>query len=177
MTRWAAFLRGINLGSRRLTMDELCRHVEALGFDDVATFIASGNVVFDAPGRPDTLERRVEDHLSRALGFPCETFVRSFGKLEMITAEPDIDTHKADGFNPHVLFLKGELGAEGRGELQALEGPDDAFLVLEREVLWFRRGRLSDSTITDRHLGRALGARGYTARNLNTVQRMLAKFG
>jgi uncharacterized protein (DUF1697 family) len=177
VTRWAAFLRGINLGSRRLTMEELRGHVEALGFEDVATFIASGNVVFDAPGRPDTLERRLEDHLSRVLDFPCETFVRSLTRLAEVTAEPDIDARKADGFNPHVLFLKGALGTEGRKELQALEGHDDAFLVLEREVLWFRRGRLSDSTITDRHLGRALGARDYTARNLNTVQRMLAKFG
>jgi uncharacterized protein (DUF1697 family) len=177
VTRWAAFLRGINLGSRRLTMAELRGHVEALGFDDVSTFIASGNVVFDAPGRADALEQRLEEHLSRALGFSCETFVRSLIRLAEVMAEPDIDARKADGFNPHVLFLKGALGAKGRKELQALEGHDDAFLVLEREVLWFRRGRLSDSTITDRHLGLVLGARGYTARNLNTVQRMLAKCG
>ena len=46
MQRYIAFLRGINLGKRRLPMSQLRDLFEELGFDDVDTFIASGNIVF-----------------------------------------------------------------------------------------------------------------------------------
>ncbi|NIP60050.1 MAG: DUF1697 domain-containing protein, partial [Gemmatimonadetes bacterium] len=52
MSRHVAFLRGINLGDRRVKMDRLRRHFEAMDLGDVATFIASGNVIFiPRPGR------------------------------------------------------------------------------------------------------------------------------
>jgi len=57
MTRYVAFLRGINLGKRRVKMEQLRRHFEGFGLENVATFIASGNVVFDSP-RQDRAERR-----------------------------------------------------------------------------------------------------------------------
>ena len=47
MPRYVAFLRGINLGKRRPPMSELKRLFEELGFTNVATFIASGNVLFE----------------------------------------------------------------------------------------------------------------------------------
>ena len=73
----AALLRGINLGNRRVKMDELRGHFEDLGLTDAETYLASGNVVFghsgsDLPG----LERRVEAHLQEALGYEVATFVR-----------------------------------------------------------------------------------------------------
>ena len=49
MNRNVAFLRGMNLGGRRLMNDELCSHFTALGFTGVSAFLASGNVLFEAP--------------------------------------------------------------------------------------------------------------------------------
>lgn len=82
MPRYAAFLRGINLGGRRLKMDELRRHFEAVDVENVSTFIASGNVVFDY-ARFDTahLELEAERHLHDALGFSTEVFERSLDAL------------------------------------------------------------------------------------------------
>lgn len=73
MPRQVAFLRGINLGSRRLKMDELAAVFEGFGVDDVATYLASGNVVFTA-GRTDlrALERGLEQHLESSLGYPVD---------------------------------------------------------------------------------------------------------
>jgi uncharacterized protein (DUF1697 family) len=48
MQRYIAFLRGINLGKRRLPMSQLKALFEELGFDDVETFIAGGNIVFSS---------------------------------------------------------------------------------------------------------------------------------
>jgi len=58
-----------------------------------------------------------------------------------------------------------------------LETPDDKFHVLGREVVWFRRGGLSESSITAHDLEKALGGRKNTMRKLNTIQRIVAKFG
>jgi hypothetical protein len=52
MSRYVAFLRGMNLGGRRISNDDLRSRFEALGCEDVATFRASGNVVFAKAGRP-----------------------------------------------------------------------------------------------------------------------------
>lgn len=62
MERYFAFLRGINLGNRRIKNPELIGHFEAMGLEEVATFRASGNVVFvDPEGEAESkLQKRVE---------------------------------------------------------------------------------------------------------------------
>ena len=74
MPRHVAFLGGINVGGHRVAMADLKRHVEELGFTDVSTYIASGNVVFST--RTTKLEPLVEAHLEAALGYAVPTFVR-----------------------------------------------------------------------------------------------------
>jgi uncharacterized protein (DUF1697 family) len=174
----AAFLRGINLGRRRLKMDELRRTFEEFGLDNVATFIASGNVVFDHRGSDlQDLEERIEAHLEKALGFAADTFVRPVRELERITLLDRVAAARAEGFNIHVIFLRDAAGPDIRKALTALENPDDRFHALDREVLWLRRGRLSDSAVKDRDLRKALGGSANTMRNLNTVEQMVEKFG
>lgn len=178
MPRYVAFLRGINLGTRRVQMDALRRHFEALGFDGVATFIASGNVVLDADeADAAALERRIEAHLQRALGFGSDTFLRTLTDLKRLSSTKEIGAREMEGFNVHVIFQRGRVAPKVRAALRALESDDDRFLASAREVVWFRRGRLTDSSITDRDLGLALGSRENTMRNFNTVRRIIAKFG
>jgi uncharacterized protein (DUF1697 family) len=70
MQRYIAFLRGINLGTRRLPMSRLRDLFEKLGFDDVKTFIASGNVVFSSKVKDASqLELRIAKHLEASLGY------------------------------------------------------------------------------------------------------------
>ena len=69
--RFVAFLRGMNLGNRRIKNPELVAHFEAMEQEDVATFRASGNVVFSDPaGEAESkLEARVEEELDERLGY------------------------------------------------------------------------------------------------------------
>lgn len=177
MQRYAAFLRGINLGRRRVKMDVLKAAFEDLGLTGVATYIASGNVIFDHAGaRPSTLEARIEAHLEPALGFATATFVRSLDELEPFVGLEHVKAARADGFNVHVIFLRPGVGEDVVSRLGALEGPDDRFHVSGREVLWLRRGRMTDSPFRDRDLHRALGGVLTTMRNLSTVEQIVAKF-
>lgn len=178
MARVVAFLRGINLGNRRLTMDELKARFDSLGYSDVATYLASGNVVFDGGDRDSgALESEIEAHLGSELGYRVDTFVRWLPDLEPLLAVDGLAEARADGFKPHAIFLKQQVDDNEARALAALETPVDRFIPRGREVIWLRRGGLSNSPISPADLERALGGRTSTMRTLNTVRRIAGKFG
>jgi uncharacterized protein (DUF1697 family) len=87
MPRYLAFLRGINVGGHRVKMDRLGELVEALGFEHVETFMASGNVIFSSQSADVAdMEERIAGHLEDALGHAVPTFVRSQAELESIAS-------------------------------------------------------------------------------------------
>lgn len=88
MSRYAAFLRGMNLGGRRITNDELRSHFEDLGFAEVDAFLASGNVVFTADTEDvGKLAARIESGLEDALDYPVPTFLRTARTIERLVAK------------------------------------------------------------------------------------------
>src|SRR5580704_3835558 len=90
MSRYAAFLRGMNIGGRRLTNELLRSHFETLGFGEVATFRASGNVVFAGEAAvPEDVRRRIEEGLAGLLGYEVPAFIRTSEEvLGMAAKEP-----------------------------------------------------------------------------------------
>lgn len=177
MLRYVAFLRGINLGRRRLEMGRLRGHFEELGLEDVETFLASGNVVFRAaPGSQSALEARIEAHLAGALGYEVDTFLRSLAELEEVARFDGLPPGEGGGWTPHVVFLREPAGESVVQRLRELETEDDRFVARGREVYWLRRGGLTDSVVSAADLARALGGATHTMRNLNTVRRIVQKF-
>ncbi|NNF14775.1 MAG: DUF1697 domain-containing protein [Gemmatimonadetes bacterium] len=174
-----AFLRGINLGKRRVKMADLRAHFETMDLNGVATFIASGNVIFDGAQEADIedLERRLEEHLEERLGFYTDVIIRKFDEVARITRLPLVSEAEKEGFTVHVFFAGSELNQGAEATFRALETPDDGFRVIGREVLWLRRGRLTDSTVKAHHLQAAFGGVANTARKMDTLRRLVVKFG
>ncbi len=87
-SEYAAFLRGINVGGHRaVSMEELKRSFETLGFTSVRTVLASGNVLFQAPPMPPaTIGRRIEKALESRFGMEIGVLVRPVKKLEQLAA-------------------------------------------------------------------------------------------
>jgi uncharacterized protein (DUF1697 family) len=170
-------LRGINVGGHTVTMDRLREVFQSLGLGAVSTLIASGNVLFEAEQEaPQSLERRIEEALRQALGYEVATFVRSDAEIAEVAAyAPFPDAEIRAGDTNHILFLQQAPDGATRGRVEALSNEDDRFRVHQRELYWLRRGRLSDTTIKDADLNRALGKAQVTARNANTVRRLAAK--
>ncbi len=78
MTRYVALLRTVNVGGRKVTMKDLRETVEANGYTNVRTLIASGNLVFDAPKTTDAkLEAALEAVIETTFGLFSEVIVRS----------------------------------------------------------------------------------------------------
>jgi uncharacterized protein (DUF1697 family) len=175
--RYIALLRAINVGGHVVKMAELRTLFEAMRFGRVKTFIASGNVLFDARAQdPAALERKIEQHLEKALGYEVATFIRTPAALRAAATHRGFLEPHEPGHARHVVFLKSELPPATRNDVLALSSDYDHFTVNGRELYWSCRGRFSDSKITPARFERALRMPA-TARNINTVQKLAALGG
>jgi uncharacterized protein (DUF1697 family) len=178
MQRFAAFLRGINVGGHRIKMDELREILRPLALSSVETVIASGNVVFECDADDvASLEGLVESQLHDRLGYRVDTFIRRVDELEGVVAFGRDQAPADPEWRVHVMFVKTKPTAASRGRFGALETDDDGFRFRDREVFWLRHGGLSDSSITMADLNRALEGASSTSRTLRTIERIQARFG
>jgi uncharacterized protein (DUF1697 family) len=174
--RYVAFLRAINVGKRQVKMDALRKLFQAMGFGEVETFIASGNVIFTAPAQ-DTraLERRIEGELKQGLGFEVETFIRTPAELDAITRYRPFGDD-ADGHTMYVNFVYEPLPQDAAERLEALRTEVDEFHAHGREFYWLARKKISESLVTGPQMARAIGKVPSTNRNITTVQKLAAKY-
>lgn len=107
--RHVALLRGINVGGNNIIkMTALKQAFEDAGFDNVSTYIASGNVIFTANNRPVALEKRIEKTLSTTFGYEARVLVRSKTQLAaVLNAAPK--GWPDPKFRCNIIFLKAPL--------------------------------------------------------------------
>ncbi len=174
MARYVAFLKGINVGGRRVKMERLRGPFEELGFSSVSTLLASGNVVFEAPGDDaPALEAAIEGQLKASLGFEVETFVRTAEEVAAVAGSRPfgVEVVEGPGVSVQVLFLRVAPGEEAERAVMACRTDCDDFRAIGRELFWLRRGRVSDSEVPWAMLGRKVLGSG-TMRNLETVRKL-----
>jgi uncharacterized protein (DUF1697 family) len=143
---YVAFLRAVNVGGRRVSMARLRAAFEELGFEGVWTYIASGNVVFEASGRAAELERAIEEKLEDALGFEVTTFLRRASDVRHAASEKPFGRVPA-GKSHMVAFLRRKPTAAERKAIQEKSTSSDTLVVDGREVHWLIQGRMMDSEL------------------------------
>ncbi|MFN7954113.1 MAG: DUF1697 domain-containing protein [bacterium] len=174
--RYFAFLRAINVGGRFVSAERLRGLFGELGLDGAETFLASGNVVFEASGRAGQLERRIEGHLTAALGYAVPAFLRTDTELAAVLAHPAFPAAAvASSAALNVALLADAPSAAGRDRLAALASDIDAFHVHGREVYWLCRKKQSESTFSNAVLERTLDCRA-TLRGMSTLVRLAARY-
>ncbi len=175
MQRYIAFLRGINLGKRRLPMSQLKILFEKLGFDEVETFIASGNVVFSSRVlEAGHLESRIARHLEASLAYEVDTFVRTAGEVTRIGRAKIFPEDGQEGITIHVGFFQQKLAPEVARKLAAVRTNEDEFRVIGREYYWRYRGiRTSESKVWTLPEMRALRLPTSTMRNMSCVRKLV----
>lgn len=177
MPRYVAFLRAINVGGRTVSMAELRALFQALGFAKVETFIASGNVIFEAKSTDtQSLERKIEKHLHILLSYEVATFVRTDVEISAIAgcrpfSLPVLKSAKA----LNVAFLAKPLPGEAQKALMRLKTDIDDFHAHGREVYWLCRKKQSESTFSNAVFERTLKVQT-TFRGFNTILRLAEKY-
>jgi uncharacterized protein (DUF1697 family) len=177
MPRFIAFLRAINVGGHTVTMAELRGLFEGLGFKGVETFIASGNVIFEAPAKSGAaLEQKIEDHLRKSLGYEVKTFIRTDVEVAAIARyKPFTESQRQAAGALCVGFLAEPLQAAGRKSLMALKTEIDDFHLHGCEVYWLCKKGQGESTFSNVRFEKIVKART-TFRGVNTIARLAAKY-
>jgi uncharacterized protein (DUF1697 family) len=175
--RFVAFLRGMNLGGRRIKNEELRRHFEEIGFEEVSTFRASGNVIFAAPKREADakLAARVETELGERLGYEVPVFLRSGEEVVAVVAQQPFDPKKVERSKGklQVSFLKKKPSAAANKKVLALATDEDLLALEGRELYWLPSGGLLESDLDLKEIEKLLGAD--TRRTMGTVEQIAAK--
>jgi uncharacterized protein (DUF1697 family) len=176
MERYVAFLRGMNLGNRRIKNDELRAEFEALGFEGVATFRASGNVIFGAgKASAKALTKTIERGLGEALGYEVPVFLRGCAEVAAIAAQEPFDAEAvaASKGKLQVTMLAREPAAAARRRVLALATDEDRLAIVGRELFWLPSGGTIDSALDLKAIERALG-KG-TQRTMGTIEQIAGK--
>ena len=170
MPRYAAFLRGINVGGTRVRKDDLCAPFTALGLDDVDTFRASGNVIFEGPrASAAKLQKAIEDRLAADLGFTkAVTFIRTPAEMRAL-AEAQPLKPKA-GQKMHVMLLL----KKPTSSVLDYATKDDQLALGPKELFWLPKGRMVESEIDLKAIEKLIGPT--TMRTKGTIEEIAERY-
>jgi len=172
MTRYVAFLRGVNVGGVNLKMADVARVFTDAGFTGVATVLASGNVLLESGTDAADVRATAERALREAFGYDAWVLVYDVESLAAISAAYPF-AREVEGSHSYVTFVADPAVLD---ELAAqTAGPDERIAPGDGVLYWqVPRGSTLDSPI-----GKTMGKRAYksstTTRNLRTLAKVLAR--
>ncbi|MCV7259777.1 DUF1697 domain-containing protein [Mycobacterium shimoidei] len=171
MTRYAAFLRGVNVGGVNLKMAEVARVLTAAGFGDVRTILASGNVLLDSSADPDRVRKNAETALRNEFGYDAWVLVYDVDTVRAIVDnypfEPEVH-----GYQSYVTLVSDPAVLD---ELAALKpGPDEKTARGDGVIYW----QVAKGATLNSAVGKTMGKSRYksstTTRNLRTLVKVAA---
>lgn len=170
MTRYIAFLRGVNVGGVNLKMADVAKAMEAAGFTDVRTILASGNVLLDSTSDAAKVRTTAERALRDAFGYEAWVLVYDMPTLQKISAGYAFEREVPD-HHSYVTFVS---DADLLDELAALPPGDDEKVQRGDGVLYWQVPR---AATLDSAIGKTMGKKRYksctTTRNLRTLDKVL----
>jgi uncharacterized protein (DUF1697 family) len=174
LMRQVLLLRGINLGpSRRVPMADLREALTGAGYEDVQTYVQSGNVVLSSSGSPAQLGRATEKVIAGRFGFAVDVVVRSRDELAAVVAANPLARVADNPKRYQVSFLDRELDEAVVERLLGLVAEPEALFVDGREVYAWHPEGVARSKLWNALAGKGLGVTA-TARNWTTVETLLA---
>ncbi|GHH79592.1 hypothetical protein GCM10018793_32740 [Streptomyces sulfonofaciens] len=178
-TTYAALLRGINVGGKRVPMPELRTLLEGLGHGAVRTYLQSGNAVFTSETADQELlaaelERAVEKHF----GFPVACLVRDGAYLRAVSAACPFPAATLEGRQLHATFFAEPVDASRFAGLDQQSFLPEEFRLGDRVLYLYVPDGLGRSPLAAA-LARPTVLKGLvaTSRNWNTVARLVEMTG
>ncbi len=172
--RYVALFRGINVGGHnKLKMDKLREMFVLLGFGNVKSYIASGNVAFDTrKTKNETLEKKLEKAVEENFSLEIKVMIRSSKEIEdVISKNPFEKEHDDDHTKLFVVFLKMALSQENADLLVSHNTENEKFAVSGREVYALSKKGFMDSILAKKYIDNKLKTPA-TARNWRTVNKI-----
>jgi len=175
MARYAALLRGINVGgNKKVPMAQLKALLEGLGFTEVVTLLQSGNVVFTAPGKKTSLalEKQLEKAIEEEFGFEVGVVVRSHAELAQAIEANPLEGAEEEPSKFLVVFLSDKPDPKKVKAIDPAAYAPDEFKLSGRELYARFPNGMGRSKLAPVLTSQKLGVTA-TGRNWNTVKKLL----
>lgn len=172
MTRFAAFLRGVNVGGVNMKMAEVAQAFEDAGFTNVKTILASGNVLLDSRSGVDAVRKKAEKALRDAFGYDAWVLAYDLDTVRSISERFPFE-REVDGHHSYVTFV---TDSDVLDELAKLgqDAPADEKIERGEGVIYWQ---VANKGTLDTTIGKTMGKKRYksstTTRNLRTVEKVL----
>lgn len=136
MKEYVALLRGINLGNRRVKMEDLRAMFKQLGFTNVRSLQASGNVLFAANSSDaGKLARQIESEITKTFGFDSPTRVCSAEEIaKLVKQDPFAKQKLTEGTRTHITFLSQPLTSKTKLPYTATDKSFRIFAVTKEHL-------------------------------------------
>ncbi len=177
MVRCVALLRGVNVGGISIKSADLAELFRALGFENVRTVLASGNVVFDADVTTDApdaaaLKLRIETALTERFGYDAWIVLEPLGRVQSVIEQFPFDATR-DGWHPYVLFSSdaGSL-VELMAAAPTLDPADEIVVEGDGVLYWHCRREVGVNSAFSKLTAKARFRSSTTNRNLRTLMKL-----
>jgi uncharacterized protein (DUF1697 family) len=172
MTRYAAFLRGVNVGGVNLKMADVATALQDAGFTAVRTILASGNVVLESSGDAASVRTTAEQALRDAFGYDAWVLVYDIDTVAEIAAAYPFE-RVVDGYHSYITFVTDEQVLDALAALAADAPPEERIARGAGVIYW----QVPKTGTLDTTIGKTMGKKRYksstTTRNLRTVEKVL----
>lgn len=171
--RQVALLRGINIGSRnRIAMPALREALSGAGYEDVATYVQSGNVVLTSREKSAALERSLERLIAQRFDLEIPVVVRTRVQLAKVVEENPLGDVALDPKRYQVAFLRSKLSREAATALKEAAVEPEQVVIAGREIYSWHDAGVARSKLWAAIASKKLGVDA-TARNWTTVTTLL----
>ncbi|MDQ0086861.1 uncharacterized protein (DUF1697 family) [Paenibacillus anaericanus] len=178
MATYVALLRGVNVGGKNMIkMARLKEMFEAMGLNQVKTYIQSGNVLFQSNEEESQLRQRIEHEIEAVFGFPVIVTLRTVEQLERIIENcPFSDEEVAEaessavGESLYVALLTEEPVKEATRRLEVYANDNEKYRISGREVYLLFANSVRNSKLTSNLHKLNVPA---TVRNWNTINKLV----
>ncbi len=172
MTRMVALLRAVNVGGRKLPMADLRSYCDQLGWNDVATYIQSGNVVFSGEGSAADFEEKLESAIERETKLQVPVIVRTAEQWSDYPKRMPFAEAARDEPNRLLLVLSKSPPAKNAGELLQKRAVASEKVAQVGDAIWIHYPKgVGSSKLSPMIIDRAIGSPA-TARNFRTVLKL-----
>jgi uncharacterized protein (DUF1697 family) len=175
MATYVAMLRGINVGPGKIVkMERLRALFGVLGFDDVRTYVQSGNVVFESEQKsPTGLSNKIEEKIQRDFGFTVPVLVKTSKEIEQIVSDNPLVKEKGiDRSKLHITFLSDAPPKTAVKALEPLATGRERFRILNRAIYLYCPDGYGNTKLSNNAIEKKLSVVA-TTRNWRTVNALL----
>lgn len=170
--KYLIFLRGINVGGhRRVLMADLKKLFNDLGFNNVSTYIQSGNVLFETTKDKQDIETSVTEGIANTFGFEVPVIVISLIELQSLLSKNPYTVNTAIK-RLHVIFLKDLPSKELIDKIKESDFTPDLFKVVENYVFLNIEDKYHKSKLSNNFFERQLNVNA-TTRNWKTINKLI----